>query len=163
MEISVSVFDTLDLLRSSIEEEVGAGHCPNLPLSPAGRFDTLHTCIPKQLMLAHPSPHQAPIPAHVVCPPLPPPPPQVVFQATLQVPAHHAMACRIEAYSTPFAAAPALRSPDLQAAASLTEEDQQFAACLASPPDMEEAHEVRLTRPGAEAASFLQRSAPSLR
>jgi hypothetical protein len=50
-----------------------------------------------------------------------------------QVPAHHALACRMAAYGTPFAA------PDLQAPAhELGDEDLEFAACLASPPDLDE-------------------------
>eukprot|EP00882_Tetradesmus_deserticola_P014367 GHRQ01015278.1.p1 GENE.GHRQ01015278.1~~GHRQ01015278.1.p1 ORF type:complete len:202 (+),score=50.79 GHRQ01015278.1:846-1451(+) len=100
MELSVSVLDTLDVLRSSIEEEI-------------------------------------------------------VFQATLQVPAHHAIACRIDAYGTPFATAPDLTA-DPQ---SLSEDDKQFAACLASPPDLEDAPEsFSVSRPALE-----QRQAPTLR
>uniref|UniRef100_A0A383WHL5 Uncharacterized protein n=1 Tax=Tetradesmus obliquus TaxID=3088 RepID=A0A383WHL5_TETOB len=99
MELSVSVMDTLDLLRSSVEEEI-------------------------------------------------------VFQATLQVPAHHAIACRIDAYDTPFANAPALYADPQQ----LTENDKQFAACLASPPDLEEApHSFTFSRP-----TFEQRAGSGL-
>ncbi|WIA33343.1 hypothetical protein OEZ86_006480 [Tetradesmus obliquus] len=99
MELSVSVMDTLDLLRSSVEEEI-------------------------------------------------------VFQATLQVPAHHAIACRIDAYNTPFANAPALYANPQQ----LTEDDKQFAACLASPPDLEEApHSFTFSRP-----TFEQRAGSGL-
>lgn len=50
-----------------------------------------------------------------------------------QVPAHHALSCKLQAYGTPFAA------PDLQATADeLSDADLEFAACLASPPDLEE-------------------------
>lgn len=64
---------------------------------------------------------------------LPPPPPQV--------PAHHALACRLNAYGTPFAA------PDLQAAAhELRDEDMEFAACLATPPDLDEQLSVNFGR-----------------
>lgn len=75
----------------------------------------------------------------------------------MQVPAHHAIACRIEAYDTPFAAAPALKA----APEEMTEEDRQYAACLASPAELEEAPSLALNR--ADGASFLQRSAPSVR
>lgn len=84
---------------------------------------------------------------------------EIVFQATLQVPAHHAAMCRMEAYgSTPFAAAPALWDAPADHA-QLTEDDLQFAACLAAPPDVEEAHSFSMP----STASILQRSAPSLR
>jgi hypothetical protein len=82
-----------------------------------------------------------------------------VFQATLNVPAHHALACRIEAYDTPFAQAPALSdAPEV-----LTEQDRQFAACLASPPDADEVHQVNLRTADNTNMSFVQRSAPSVR
>jgi hypothetical protein len=170
MEISVSVLDTLDLVRSSIEEEVGPGLLSTLrPLFRDSLVSRSHPHMSIKIPVLATCHHfrNHPHSTHPCLTPTPPHPTplqtQVVFQATLQIPAHHAVACRIEAYNTPFAAAHPLRAPDLQTAASLTEEDQQFAACLASPPDMEEAHEIRLQRPGAEAASFLQRSAPSLR
>lgn len=58
-----------------------------------------------------------------------------------QVPAHHALACRLNAYGTPFAA------PDLQAAAhELRDEDLEFAACLATPPDLDEQLSVNFGR-----------------
>lgn len=83
-----------------------------------------------------------------------------MFQATLNVPAHHALACRIEAYDTPFASAPALSAAPEQ----LSEQDRQFAACLASPPDLDEAHQVNLQRAADNTnVSFVQRSAPSIR
>jgi hypothetical protein len=57
------------------------------------------------------------------------------------VPAHHALACRLNAYGTPFAA------PDLQAAAhELRDEDLEFAACLATPPDLDEQLSVNFGR-----------------
>ncbi|GBF96146.1 hypothetical protein Rsub_08894 [Raphidocelis subcapitata] len=59
----------------------------------------------------------------------------MVLASTLHVPAHHVLACKAEAYGTPFSA-PALQA--LHAATSLAEDDKQFAACLAAPPDMEE-------------------------
>jgi len=59
----------------------------------------------------------------------------------VQVPAHHALACRVQAYGTPFAA------PDLQATANqLTDEDLEFAACLASPPDLDEQLSINFGR-----------------
>lgn len=59
----------------------------------------------------------------------------------MQVPAHHALACRLNAYGTPFAA------PDLQAAAhELRDEDLEFAACLATPPDLDEQLSVNFGR-----------------
>ena len=59
----------------------------------------------------------------------------------MQVPAHHALACRVQAYGTPFAA------PDLQATANqLTDEDLEFAACLASPPDLDEQLSINFGR-----------------
>ncbi len=36
---------------------------------------------------------------------------EVVLQSTLAVPAHHAIACRIEAYGTPFTCAPRRAAP----------------------------------------------------
>ncbi|KAF8063725.1 hypothetical protein HT031_003580 [Scenedesmus sp. PABB004] len=66
---------------------------------------------------------------------------EVVFQATLQVPAHHALSCRMQAYGTPFAA------PDLQAAAdALSDADLEFAACIAAPPDLDEQLSMNLGR-----------------
>ncbi|KAI8464853.1 MAG: hypothetical protein J3K34DRAFT_525846 [Monoraphidium minutum] len=56
---------------------------------------------------------------------------EVVLQSTLGVPAHHALACRLEAYGTPFSAP---RLQDIKAG-HLTEDDKQFAACLAAPPE----------------------------
>lgn len=57
------------------------------------------------------------------------------------MPAHHALACRLNAYGTPFAA------PDLQAAAhELRDEDLEFAACLATPPDLDEQLSVNFGR-----------------
>ncbi|GBF98321.1 hypothetical protein Rsub_10984 [Raphidocelis subcapitata] len=84
---------------------------------------------------------------------------EVVLTSTLAVPAHHALACRIEAYGTPFGA------PPLQAViqGELSEVDKQFAACLAAPPDFDAAGafgpEVSLQRMAS--LSALQRS-PSL-
>lgn len=78
---------------------------------------------------------------------------QIVFQATMQVPVHQALACRLEAYNSPFANA------SLQAGAELTEDDKQFAACLAGPPDLEEVQSFSIQR----LASLLgPRPAPSL-
>jgi len=80
---------------------------------------------------------------------------QIVFQATFQVPAHHAIACRIEAYGTPF------NAPHLQAedASHWSEDDKQFAACLAAPPELEEHPSFTLTR----TATFVQQRLPGLR
>lgn len=59
----------------------------------------------------------------------------------LQVPAHHALSCKLQAYGTPFAA------PDLQATAEqLSDTDLEFAACLASPPDLDERMSFNLGR-----------------
>eukprot|EP00878_Enallax_costatus_P012650 GHUV01013213.1.p1 GENE.GHUV01013213.1~~GHUV01013213.1.p1 ORF type:complete len:349 (+),score=108.09 GHUV01013213.1:207-1253(+) len=88
---------------------------------------------------------------------------EVVFQATLQVPAHHALSCKLQAYGTPFAA------PDLQAAAGdLSDADLEFAACLASPPDLDEQMSFNLgrvmsmlERNRAEAAGAVGRVAPA--
>jgi hypothetical protein len=55
-----------------------------------------------------------------------------------------------QAYDTPFANAPALKAEPHQ----LSENDKQFAACLASPPDLEEAHSFTFNRP---ASVFEQR------
>lgn len=58
-----------------------------------------------------------------------------------QVPAHHALSCKLQAYGTPFAA------PNLQAAADdLQDADLEFAACLASPPDLDEQMSFSLGR-----------------
>lgn len=78
-----------------------------------------------------------------------------MLEATLQVPAYHAVACRVEAYSTPFA------SPNLQATdpSQLSEDDMQYAACLAAPPDLEVVHSMAFKSMG----SILgMRHAPSL-
>eukprot|EP00775_Hariotina_reticulata_P011854 gene11854-11998_t len=99
MEISIAVQDTIDLIRSSVEEEI-------------------------------------------------------VFEATLQVPTHHVIACRIEAYGTPFNA-PALQADPSQ----WSEDDHQFAACLAAPPDVEEVPSFSLTR----TATFIEHRVPGLR
>lgn len=78
----------------------------------------------------------------------------------MQVPAHHAIMCRIEAYDTPFAAAPTLAdAPQLE---HMSEQDRQFAACLASPVELEEAHSFSFAN-RTQNVSFLQRSAPSVR
>ena len=86
---------------------------------------------------------------------------EVVLQSALGVPAHHALACRIEAYGTPFAA-PALRAARgaggvgagaaATALVELSEDDKQFAACLATPPDFDAAGSL-------EPAMSLQRMA----
>lgn len=105
LEINVSVLDSLDLVRSTMEEEV-------------------------------------------------------VFQATLQVPAHQALACRVEAYDSPFATPPALNV----APGQLSEADRQFAACMAAPPEVEEAHHPQLARQAANTNNAFQtRTAPSVR
>jgi hypothetical protein len=66
---------------------------------------------------------------------------ELVFQATLQVPAHHALECRMQAYGTPFAA------PDLHAdAGQLSDADLEFAACVAAPPDLEEQPSLAVDR-----------------
>jgi hypothetical protein len=129
---------------------------------------------------------------------------EVVLQSALAVPAHHALACRIEAYGTPFGCAagcgeprrprafrlrqppppptcppcpsccpqphavrppPPLRAhpaappraPPLQAVVQgeLSEDDKQFAACLAAPPDFD----ADLAAGGATPGLSLQRMA----
>lgn len=61
--------------------------------------------------------------------------------AFLQVPAHHALSCKLQAYGTPFAA------PNLQATVGeLSDADLEFAACLASPPDLDEQMSMNIGR-----------------
>lgn len=85
-----------------------------------------------------------------------------VLFAHLQVPAHHALACRMQAYGTPFAA------PDLQAAAGdLADADLEFAACIAAPPDLDEQMSMNIGRVlsmlehNREAAGQVARAAPA--
>ncbi|KAI8474306.1 MAG: hypothetical protein J3K34DRAFT_465786 [Monoraphidium minutum] len=61
--------------------------------------------------------------------------------ATLHAPAHQILACQAEAYGTPFKA-PALQALDGVDVSRLSDNDLEFAACLAAPPEMEEVPEL---------------------
>lgn len=64
---------------------------------------------------------------------------EIVIQATLHAPVTHVLQCHMEAYGvSPFAA------PDLQANPMDPSADQEFAACVASPPDIDEAQSLEL-------------------